>query len=390
MKKYVFSLLLNFIFYNSIFFANAEPCGNDLHLNCPQGTKYPYRVCIENLSTHEYSLGEYCTDDPTGVLPPGYKISTTPIPFCLDPQLSTFPDRIDLPSQPPGNTVFTKEKAIKDIDKAVESWNCICGVHAGIPGCPCTVKILFVTDPKDKDFNNDIKNHPIEKTLAMENTSVYRKSCILNCNGSYIKINFIDKFYIDKSGRPIRFFINEELTNSSVVNEVKDNGCEVFSFYDVVLHEVGHLFGFGHYDPEIPYAPCNPPGDGIMNSTLDANQNSSKGLSNDDMCMFRKLYCKTLSIDEFVVEQNNQINPNPAHNDIVQIKINIDSQNGAYVRINLYTMLGTHIRNITGNQFFDYGSHNIDCNVHDLLNGYYFVVIEYGNKRSIIPFIVIK
>ena len=98
---------------------------------------------------------------------------------------------------------------------------------------------------------------------------------------------------VNANGVPKNFFFDVPLDPQT--KELLENGDNVYySFCTTILHELGHYFGFQHSDAKDSYGEdCAH--ESIMKESLDpfedATDDLGGSLSEDDRCMFRKLYC---------------------------------------------------------------------------------------------------
>lgn len=99
---------------------------------------------------------------------------------------------------------------------------------------------------------------------------------------------------VNADGLPKNFFFNVTL-DQQTKDLLADGDYIYYSFCTMILHELGHYFGFKHSDQRDSYGQDCAHDGSIMKESLepyeDANDNAGGPLSENDRCMFRKLYC---------------------------------------------------------------------------------------------------
>lgn len=234
----------------------CQTCGSTVY--CPPGIKYPFYICDFNSPVPKIPV--ICAEDPYNI--PGfqgygkdYAIRRISLPICFDIDLTTIPEEVAMPLN---NVVFSKNKAVEEINRAAFSWNCICGKEN--EPCSCSIKVKF--SDLEEDFQFDGK-------LAYAKTKATFPACNIKCGESFIIFNNTTSFRKDAAGNVNRFFINDDFITTSTISKVYSDGySKVYNFFDVMLHEAGHILGFDHYDDSIepPYIGCYPPIEGVMSS----------------------------------------------------------------------------------------------------------------------------
>ena len=243
--KLIIVLIFIFNFVNNIYVAKAD-CSPK---NCPSNQKYPMKIChppggaglpwkIECLTAVEINSSNF-----------NFIPAIPNLPICLEFDESTFQGSNFVEVK--GIYVFDIESAKADLEFAAWRWNCICPEQSKGP-CQCKIKVIF--SGADCDFAYIEKNtlaHVFNKIeYEMDGTS-NMESCYINCENSHITINNSNDFMYGKSkpsqtDRPTTFFVTDDYAHN--INAVNANNGIVYSFAEVIMHEIGHLLGFWHYD----------------------------------------------------------------------------------------------------------------------------------------------
>ncbi len=148
---------------------------------------------------------------------------------------------------------------------------------------------------------------------------------------------------------------------------------EWYDFQSVIYHEMGHWLGFGDGQEQ-----CNSSYTGVMQTPLDVNTN--RNLSDDDRCMFQKLYCcgpnGATNVDEeetdntgVVLSNGLHLSPNPFNTNII-IK-GIPSEEFSSYTLDITTITGQNVYHAV------YEQHNNDINIdtRTLPVGTYMVMV---------------
>lgn len=105
---------------------------------------------------------------------------------------------------------------------------------------------------------------------------------------------------VNADGLPKNFFFDKPL-DSQTKQVLEDGDYIYYRFCTMILHEIGHYFGFKHGNE----VGCNHDGS-IMKESLepyeDATDDVGGPLSEDDRCMFKKLYCCQESVTDVAEE----------------------------------------------------------------------------------------
>jgi len=177
-----------------------------------------------------------------------------------------------------------------NFDDALATWKSLCD------GCElnndylqhCCVKIKWANDPeifKIREFDP-------EKVLAFASRTMIPGSidpCYYDCEKLSITLNQTDDFTGNSEEDPgdyDRFFITGPTSKSGW-----------YSFKAVLMHEMGHHFGFGdQYSTD--GLDCDHTGSIMGGSGF---TDPERGLTEDDKCMYMKMYCWAPTTD---VEEN--------------------------------------------------------------------------------------
>ncbi|MFA7626157.1 MAG: T9SS type A sorting domain-containing protein [Candidatus Kapaibacterium sp.] len=341
-------------------------------LNCPEGVKYPYQICPYSTET-DGRARIICAEDPYQIegLEWPFTLLKAELPICILPYAIPTLEQI-----PYGNTVFDAAKTLEDFNRASYEWNCICGKQDDNCSHGCTITTYF----SDNESNFDIG------VLAKANTSYMTYFCELNCTNSYIMINNTQKFKGAITGPTTQFFINEDHITSESIDLIYSSGYKVFSLYETILHELGHVLGFDHPNE----SGCLPSYESVMNSHSNPTREKSNKPNLYDKCMFRKLYCPEISsVDDLASgDSRTVVYPNPTGSNVV-IEFYVESEQER-ITIELYNSLGVKVIDILSNEFMNQGYHKLDIATENLTSGKYFYKINIGSKLEIKPVLIIK
>jgi len=295
------------------------------------------------------------------------KICDFDMPTCINFDYSTFP----------GSYSYYSPKVIMDVDgikddvaNALKEWNCLCDLEN--EPCKNMVKTIF-TDDKTRFVWE-------ERTwVAAASTSWDMDDCCIHPERSLIEFNNTSFFrYQDKGdvhpGPPKWSVINKKYEH--LLPSISSDG-RFFSFYDVLLHELGHIFGFLHLED------CGKPEE---SSSIMANitypNTPSKGLNNDDKCMFIQLYCPYISVYDYQ-PQTQKIYPNPG-----SYVVAIDFELPRYAenfKMYVNDVLGQTRLILIEDAVYDAGEHTVLINLDTLPVGTYHIIIEAGSYRTAQP-----
>jgi len=349
MKNFMIIIFLCFIFAYSLF--AGAPCGEIT--NCDPNKAYPYVMC----NSLNGSITECCMVDPftTRTDPPSPDIygpaRKASLPICIDFDGSG-PDEIygyvcgdgSSPEHAKcyADIIYKKSDFVSNSNQASFRWNCLCGVQDS-PPCSCHIKVSFIdknnNEFSDPAFNNNAislfkTNPPGENQLELPD------KCKPKCDNIIIYLNNTPDFHgssfikdvngIERTCYRTFYFINEYLDQN-----LKDTEPQSYNLQDLLTYSLGRILGLGQGD-------CS----GFNNSSImnGVPQGKRQNLSQDDICMFKRLYCPELTP---VIETNDSdlINfrsfPSPV-TDIFNLSFNVKNE-GEIVSINLFNILGVQV-----------------------------------------------
>lgn len=240
----------------------------------------------------------------------------------------------------------------------------------------CQLNIFF--SKEDKDVRLDEKNG--DRHIANTHTPIKSSTDCnhMNCDEFYIVLNQLNDWtkYDKGTGIADRFF--------DMYGNMPDELKRAYEYYDlksVLRHEFGHYLGL---PDEYKIEACSFFNlySGVLREGLEPYE--VWVLSNDDKCMFKKLYCcsetKTF-IETFCANSNNQFDFNIFPNPIFNKAANINTRNleiGVDVELNIYAP--------TGQKVYSEKYHNLEnkyLNIDNLVDGLYTVEIKSPNKKAI-------
>ncbi len=359
MLKYIFMLFLLGVIFTDLF-AQNQNCGQ--HINCDPLKQYAYRDC-----NNVYQ----CTNNPSTL---SLSAVRAKVPICLEFYPNIGPTTIKLPIIPEGPgadvVVFDMADMQSDIDCAQDSWDCICGIQNS--NCSCFVKIIWSSNTKD--FEKP------DSWAAQANTSWTAPwepdPCTVKCKNqnppSVIYLNNTPGFRKDANGYPTRTLVNSdcEYYKRSAPSGPARNTINIC---DAIMHELGHLYGIGHYD-DYPCPSNITPTTGIMFSRLKLNQ-AKRDLTDDDKCAFARLYCNSVDVkesDSLFSQVQIKTYPTPTQS-LLNIEFTID-RNAVDLIFQVFSETG---KLVYDNGYF-YTNHGINRITEDfsfLSNGIYFFKI---------------
>lgn len=348
---YPFVIFIMIINVQIIFCSDQKiPCGSWC-----ESQVYPYKFC-DNSNT----IITLCARNPNNNIF-GYKAIKMMIPadFIVEP----FPDNYYCGViRENGDVLFDPFDYITKIDQARARWNNLCPPQGPNEEYPwCTIKIRWESNKYAFPKGTNPKT-----TRAWYTYALYPRAyspCEINCDKAEIVLNYTDDFLIPDVTNPCDYtgyFFTTGTTDKS----------DWYSLYAVLLHEMGHYFGFSDQ-----YT-----GDGMACSNLTSIMNNSgfeyhtKDMNQDDECMFKKLYCceetaseiiDIKSVNNFVVK----IFPNPTNTRKIYISIS-----PAQIGITKWKIVDVNGNvKLTGLLKEEQAAYDID--IESLLSGTYFIIL---------------
>ena len=288
-----------------------------------------------------------------------------------------------------GEIVFDYNQLQIDFDAAKSAWSDLCpGPTNKIYLQCCPVTVYWST--LETDFTGT-KYHPEDTYAATRNRTSGNSNCSYNCSDMWIKINqsiaLTGAPDLNSAAYTNNYFITGDKTN-------RKDGLPWRSFISTIKHELGHLFGFGDQDGSYT---CDKEGS-IMNNGDKGDDGIKKGydfdspahnLTDDDICMYKKLYCCT---DYPFTEVNNliitsveiKIFPNPTNSNILNLQINNPAEN--LMNFEIISPLG--IKLLSGE--IQPSENTKTFNLDGFASGVYVIVLNYNGKQEIKKFVINK
>lgn len=231
--------------------------------------------------------------------------------------------------------VFTSNNRIIQyyIEKALEEWFKICDdakpnelffyENSNYPSYDfesnefCCLNIFWSSDPDEFEFKNN--NGDGYQALMVHRRETKSNNCKADCPKNHIRMNNSNRLaYENDIGKlidgPKIFFYMRPLPNfpfsgielDRLPIEYQDENnlnlyIRYYDFFGALMHEIGHWFGFRH---ESENEDCSLFGNvyspGVMVDAIEPH--TDLNLSEDDKCMFKKVYCCSSSFTS--VEEN--------------------------------------------------------------------------------------
>ena len=388
---------------------SKDTCGQKL--NCPEGVKYPYLFCVLEKNGDTRKITE-CVEDPldyeathSDSFPKTFSMKAK-LPICLlnvNANMNTIARHFS--SYKTGGS-DSKEVVLFGVDytqsvsllfletiAAIDKWNCVCGYTSSFP-CSTVIRYEFTENPNLFRDPLDVKNTSgfatrAEKPYQIGNEDDY--NCNFDYDNSKIYFNATSLYLFDLHDFPsdpntplIRGWVAQEYIgnlNSPLIPKSPDVG--IISFQQVLLHELGHMLGFGHYDTMLMTGqtlyPCGDTLLGVMKHNIDdARRENTTELSLHDKCMFSKLYCPTVGIayEKLPARPIIIVAPNPTKN---EVNITFEVKDGnKKVSIELTNEEGKTFGTLLSERQYDEGMHTCTAKLKHPA-GAYFILIKIGN-----------
>lgn len=316
--------------------------------------------------------------------------------------------------------VFTSNRAIIElyIQKALDCWYKECNnentsmdFFYNNPNIPvfdletskfCCLNVKWSDNPKEFEFE-DSDGKTFQALMATSNR--YKDNdCKTNCEDTHIRINNSESFaYDDEIGKlisfPTNFFYMRDIENSPITgielggvpdifkNELNPNlYVKYYDFLGALKHEIGHWFGFRHESENEKCSFFNVYTPGVMGNALAPHTDIN--LSEDDACMFKKIYCCEQSftgVEEIFQIYFNQFNlyPNPASE---KIDISYNTKSNIKYQYRIVDENGIPLSKYSQTHVSQESSFSID--VSNYLNGVYFLELKFDDTKIGYKFII--
>lgn len=286
--------------------------------------------------------------------------------------------------------VYEKKDFITDMKSAAYDWNCLCGKQDD--DCGCTINVGFTEDPFKFE---DPEEQPAANTVDQYPEKVIKK-CEIQCEDLNIYLNYTEEF-TNKSNATKYTGTDYELYyggNFFVTSGVANNWPAGLSGYKpdaynletVLMNQLGRIFGLSG-DPY--YGSCY--SGGVMDDLRPEPEGAKEDLSDDDKCMFVKLYCTTLPVEDDNYD-NSDIDhynyPNPFDTK-TNIRFKVTNDLASHVTIRIFNNLGNIVCEVT-DKYYDNGTHDIVFDSANLAAGIYYYTIKINNKMSFYKMQIVK
>lgn len=205
--------------------------------------------------------------------------------------------------------------------------------------------------------------------------------CEYDCSQSYIVLNQeADLTNVDENGVPREFIYTQAAGASKLPSDY-----HYASAYSVLLHELGHWYGFAHADQDDADGNSCDHSNSIMHTgSRDEWWGQDRDLDPEDICMFKKLYCCEASKTAGVKEEENEATqkfsfeaiPNPATSKVRLVFAQAVSRG---VRLRVLNASGE----VISDRAVGIGTQDLSFDVSSLPAGFYmFEVIRPGYVSS--------
>ncbi len=310
-----------------------------------------------------------------------------PLPLCLEYDARYKPPRSEIrwptrelevaPNGRDSVLIFSIDSLRNDLCCAQRQWACVCGVEN--TACACTVKVRFVTDSlRESEYEEDRRIYhtfdpvPREGRLSFPTAKAADCGPIRKCDTASLIIWLnarSDWMHMSRNWRVRmhdirRFYVNCSLLGNAA--KVSDDTIRGYGWYDlclILMHELGHLYGMYHHD----FWRCDTTYRGVMMAEV----YRSSGFTEDDRCIFAKLYCP-----ELVGVQEAARQETTSGGSILCIQV---PEGGARVKVDIYSLYGTLVLQLP-ERYHAGGQLCEELPAEKLATGVYACVVSVGNK----------
>ena len=173
-----------------------------------------------------------------------------------------------------------------DINYCLDQWMDVCGFNGLPQQGECCIHVKESEDIYDFGGDSDALSTDGETRNLIYNP----ENCELNCDSTYIALNFTHAFMTQSLGANnvtvLSFYSGNTMPN--VYNYASQLTCNLVSLRTTLEHEMGHWLGYPPNHDEIPNS-CIPPNGDLMLASSNANT-PPQSLSKWDSCWFMLLY----------------------------------------------------------------------------------------------------
>jgi hypothetical protein len=291
-----------------------------------------------------------------------------------------------------GNVLFDPNQISTDLNNAISAWTVNCaGCTPSLPppkDC-CTysnyIKVKFSKNKYDFETMGS-KAKDIAAVTADMSVVTSVGYCDPPCDQMEILLNQSDAFTgltDDNCEYSNHFFYTGNIGKYNWL-----------SLTAILMHEIGHLLGFAdQYEYEnhsnASLISCfHDPGSIMFPSDFDAGAGTTRGLSSDDICMYKKLYCSDLTSGledkPFAQDFGIKIFPNPTNSDLINLQFS--NSEGLLLNFEIISPIGITI--LTGEILQNENPKTITLG--NLSSGFYFLILKHDGKQEIQKFIINK
>lgn len=289
---------------------------------------------------------------------------------------------------------FNQAQASIEANNALRRWYLAAckGAPNGLPA-GCCIKVI--ADKNFQNFGGDVRALKVgARTIGANSIKQCQDPCSIvihvNVSPEFLyqttdhKLAEPDEAYLFHSAAKRSFF-----TGGYPAPTV--DGYDNFSFYSVILHEIGHWLGLPHSDVYHQCSPNDCYGTGML---MDDGGNIEPSLVNDltpcDECFFRKLYCPSncelLSVESDEGASKIQIYPNPTSR-LLQLSVFTELQ--ATLKVTIFNELG--VESYSDSWIgMPSGTHTRTFDLSTLPSGNYVCRVTLGGAAKYINFAIQK